>query len=175
MSTSSTTAAPLTASAPLPTKRRLGYPVAITAQLLMLAGSSAISPFYSVLAESIGFDAFTLTAIYAIYAAMLLVTLLTLGSISDRVGRRPVIIIGFIALGISMVLIWSASSVGMLLLARALQGAATGLMTSALSASILDFAHPERRASAALWNSVSPSFGLAIGALGAGLSLIVLA
>ncbi|MHB1490314.1 MAG: MFS transporter [Cellulomonas sp.] len=79
-----------------------------------------------------------ITAVFAIYAVALLLALLTLGSLSDHVGRKPVII-GSIALPIaSMVVFIYATDVDALFLARALQGVATGAVTTALAAGLTD-------------------------------------
>ena len=62
----------------------------------MMAGASAPSPFYPVLAQRLGFDAIVITSVFAVYALALLLTLLAAGSLSDHVGRRPVIIAGLV-------------------------------------------------------------------------------
>lgn len=152
---------------------RLGFPLAIVAQILMMVGASAPSPFYPVLAQQIGFDAIIISAVFAVYAVVLLLALLTAGSLSDHIGRRPVAIGGFLLLAASMVLFWHADTVATLFLARILQGAASGLLIAALSATVLDFAPAERPRAAGLWNSLSPGIGLALGALVSGVMLDV--
>lgn len=162
------------ASAALPVRSartRFGFALGIVAQILMMAGASAPSPFYPVLAQHLGFDAIVITAVFAVYALALLLTLLSAGSLSDHVGRRPVIIAGLVLLAASMVLFGNAGSVTLLVLARILQGIASGLLISALSATVLDLAPPARPGAAALWNALSPGIGLASGALIAALAL----
>lgn len=154
-------------------RRSFGFVVAIVAQIVMMAGASAPSPFYPVLARDIGFDASVISAVFAVYAVALLLTLLTAGSISDHIGRRPVAIAGLLLLAGSMLLFWHADAVAVLFLARILQGVASGLLISALSATVLDFAPAGRPAAAALWNALSPGIGLALGALASGMTLDV--
>ncbi|WP_433675045.1 MFS transporter [Microbacterium gorillae] len=161
----------VTADAALSQRRRFGFALAIVAQIVMMFAASAPSPFYPVLAQQIGFDASVISAVFAVYAVILLLTLLTAGSLSDHVGRRPVAITGFLLLAASMVLFWHAETVLLLILARALQGAASGLLISALSAAALDLAPAGRPGIAALWNSLSPGIGLASGALVSGIVL----
>lgn len=146
-------------------RSRLGFPLAVAAQILMAVGASAPSPFYPVLAHDIGFDAIVISAVFAVYAGSLLLTLLTAGSLSDHIGRRPVVVAGFVLLAGSMLLFWHADAVAVLFLARILQGVASGLLLSALSATALDFAPGGRAGVAALWNALSPGIGLALGAL----------
>ncbi|WP_435748764.1 MFS transporter [Microbacterium sp. PMB16] len=158
---------------PGPTARRIrfGFVLAIVAQIAMMIAASAPSPFYPVLAQDIGFDAIVIAAVFAVYAIVLLLTLLTAGSLSDHIGRRPVAIVGFLLLAASTFLFWHADAVALLFLARILQGFATGLLISALSAAVLDLAPGGRARTAALWNALSPGIGLAVGALLSGVIL----
>lgn len=154
-----------------PRRARFGFILAIVAQIAMMMGASAPSPFYPVLAKDIGFDAIVIAAVFAVYAVALLLTLLTAGSLSDHIGRRPVAIFAFLLLAASMFLFWHADAVVLLFLARILQGVASGLLISALSAAVLDLAPGGRTRTAALWNALSPGIGLATGALLSGVIL----
>ncbi len=164
------------AAAPIPrtTRARFGFALAVVAQILMMTGTSAPSPFYPVLAEQIGFAPIVITAVFAVYAIALLLTLLTAGSLSDHVGRRPVAIVGLVLLAGSMLLFSHADSVALLFMARIIQGIASGLLLSALSAAVLDLAHPARPSTAALWNALAPGIGLATGALLSGAALDIM-
>lgn len=151
--------------------RTPGFVLAIAAVLAMMVGASAPSPFYPVLQQELGFSATTSTTIFAVYAVALLLTLLVTGSSSDHIGRRPVISAGFVVLALSMIAFWHADSVTVLVIARIVQGAAAGLLMSALSAAVVDLEPRNRPGSAAMLNSVSPLAGLASGALVAGILL----
>jgi hypothetical protein len=155
----------------LPARAIAGFRVALAGNAIMMAGASAPSPFYPSLQQEIGFSAAMLTAIFAIYTVALLVALLITGSLSDHIGRRPAISGGFALLAISLILFWQANSLSGLMVARILQGIAAGMLLSALSAAVVDFEPKERPGSAAIWNSVVPLGGLAVGALAAGLML----
>ncbi len=148
--------------------RTPAFALAVTAVVAMMVGASAPSPFYPVLQQEIGFSAATMTAIFAVYAVALLVTLLVAGSLSDHLGRRPVISAGFVVLAASMVAFWHADTVTVLVAARVVQGVAAGLLMSSLSAAVVDLEPPRRPGSAATLNSVSPLAGLALGAVAAG-------
>ncbi|MET1038107.1 MAG: MFS transporter [Aeromicrobium sp.] len=165
MSVSATTAPPAANT------RTWAFALAIAAVLALMIGASAPSPFYPVLQQELGFSAATMTGIFAVYAVALLLTLLVSGSISDHLGRRPVISAGFVVLAVSMVAFWHADSVSLLFVARIVQGAAAGLLMSSLSAAVVDLEPPSRPGSAASLNSISPLGGLAAGALLAGVLL----
>jgi len=156
----------LPAVAPAP--RRLSRTAALwlNASILVtyLAASTAPSPLYALYREAWGFSALTLTLVFSTYAFALLAALLFTGALSDHLGRRQVILVA-LGLEIASILVFRhADSVAWLFVARAAQGLATGIATSALSAGMLDI-HRER---GSLLNSVSPLVGMGIGALGAG-------
>ena len=68
------------------------------------------------------FSATTLTAVYAVYVLVLLVAVLIFGSLSDHVGRRPVIAAGRVVNALACALFLLAGGVGALFVARGLQG-----------------------------------------------------
>ena len=130
--------------------------------LTFLAASSAPTPLYRVYQARWAFSSGMLTVIFGVYAVCLLLALLTVGSLSDHVGRRPVIL-GAIALDVVAMLVFStADGVGLLIAARMVQGIATGAATGALAAAILDAERPH----GPIVNSVAPVAGLAVGGLG---------
>ncbi|NNG40055.1 MFS transporter [Flexivirga sp. ID2601S] len=132
----------------------------------MMAAAAAPSPLYPIYQQLWGFSSFTLTVIFAVYVVALLATLLTVGSLPDHVGRRPILIAGMVLLGVGMLLFVHASGTGTLLLARIVQGVATGAMTGAVSALIVDLAPSPQRGS--MVSSGAPTFGLGFGAALAG-------
>jgi MFS family permease len=136
---------------------------------LVLFAAAAPSPLYVVYQARWHFSALVLTLVFAVYVLALLATLVCAGSLSDRVGRRPVLLVALGVLAAGMAVFGAARSVGWLLAGRALQGAATGLATSALSAALIDLQPPDRPRLGALVSSAAPLLGLAAGALGTGL------
>jgi len=152
-----------------PARQRTGFGIMLAGVTVMMAGASAPSPFYPVLQERLGFSALTLTLIFAVYALALLATLLVAGSLSDHLGRRPVLSAGFVLLAIAVLGFWQAGTTAMLIWARVLQGIASALLLSTLSAAVVDLEPADRPGTAAIWNSVLPLCGLALGAPLAGL------
>jgi hypothetical protein len=130
--------------------------------LCFFAASSAPTPLYHLYQQAWGFSSVLLTVIFAVYALSLLATLLVFGSLSDYLGRRPVIWIGLLLEIVSMLLFIAATDVTWLIAARVLQGVATGIATSALGAAMLDSDAQQ----GPLLNSITPMFGMALGALG---------
>lgn len=140
--------------------------IAITT-VAMMFGAAAPSPLYPVYQKLWGFSSFTLTVIFAVYVIALLAGLLTVGSLSDHVGRKPVLFGGLTVLTASMFMFAFADDVPMLIAARVLQGIAAGAITGTLSAALVDLQPTPRAGSIA--SSASPPGGLALGAIGAGI------
>ncbi|MGH7947587.1 MAG: MFS transporter, partial [Opitutaceae bacterium] len=104
-----------------------------------------------------------------IYGFLLAGSLVTMGTIGDRIGRRRLLLIGAVAFGIASVLTAYSTSAAMLIATRALLGvAAATLAPSTLSLIRHMFADPRQRTFAiAVWVT-SFSAGAAIGPLTGG-------
>ncbi len=133
--------------------------------LSFLAASTAPTPLYHLYQEQMQFSPATLALIFAVYALSLLAALLTVGSLSDYLGRKPVIFTAVLLNILAMLLFIYADSVPWLISARVLQGFATGMATAVLSATLLD----TDRQQGPLVNSVAPLLGMALGGMGCGL------
>jgi MFS family permease len=151
---------------------RLSLPIAFgaTSAILVLfaAAASAPSPLYVVYQKEWGFSATTLTVVFAVYVFGLIGSLLTVGALSDHVGRRPVLGAAIALEAVAFVLFLIADDVTVLLVARVAQGIATGAAFSTLGAMLVDLNPPHAPGRAGLVNSVAPISGLALGALGCG-------
>jgi hypothetical protein len=131
--------------------------------MLIAASSSAVTPLYRLYQASMHLTPFWITIVFASYVASLLTALLTVGGLSDYVGRRPVILAALLLNAAAMLLFAEARDVGQLILARAVQGLCVGVGTTAFGAAILD----TNRARGPLLNSVTAFLGMTAGALGA--------
>jgi predicted MFS family arabinose efflux permease len=132
---------------------------------LSLAAASAPAPLYGVYQAQFRFSAATLTAIFAVYAFVVLITLLVFGSLSDYLGRRPVIIATLVVNIGACALFLTAQGVGLLFAGRVLQGIAVGAATGALGAALIDL-QADGSGLAPVVNTGATIFGLAAGALG---------
>ncbi|MDR6972771.1 MFS transporter [Leifsonia shinshuensis] len=141
--------------------------VSIVFAAFFLAGG-APTPLLSLRQEQWGFSAGILTIAFSVYAVALLVALLVGGSLSDHTGRRPVLLASLGGELVSMVVFLVAPSIGWVIAARALQGLATGLATSAFNASIAEHAPAHLKKLAGGLAGASVAGGLGLGALLAG-------
>ena len=126
--------------------------------LTFLAASSVPSPLYSEYRAGWGFSPLA-PVVFGSYALALLLVLLVFGALSDYRDRREVVLGALVLEIVSVLLFWSADSVGWLLAARILQGAATAIATSALGAGLVAL-HRER---GSLIKSIAPMIGLGMG------------
>ncbi len=123
--------------------------------VLLFFVAAAPSPLYGVYQAEWRFSATTLTEVFAVYALLLLVTLLVFGSVSDYLGRRRVILAGLAMTAGACGLFLAAHGVGLLFAARALNGAA-----------LIDL-QPEGSRLAPVLTTAASLLGLAVGGLGA--------
>lgn len=135
---------------------------AVTAAMTFAASGAAPTPLYHHYQLAFGLTAFMVTIIFAAYVLCLLAALLTVGSVSDYIGRRPAILSALILNVVAMIMFMAADSAVALVAARAVQGFATGLATAALGAAILD----TDRSRGPVLNSITALFGLSAGTLG---------
>jgi MFS family permease len=154
-----------------PARKRRHLPRGVAFYLLasiivgFLAASAAPTPLYSVYAGEWGFSPITTTVVFGIYALAVLAGLLTVGSVSDHIGRRPVLLVAIAVQAITMWIYATADGVPQLFVARVVQGLATGAAAGAVGAGLLDL----DKAKGAVANAVAPLSGTAIGSVVSGL------
>jgi predicted MFS family arabinose efflux permease len=149
--------------------RRLPPKVAFSLQASLvvsfLAASSAPTPLYAVYQASWGFSPITTTVIFGVYALAVLAALLTVGKLSDHVGRRPVLITAIAMQAVTMLVFTNASGVAELMLGRVIQGLATGAAVGAIGAGLLDL----DKAKGTITNAIAPMLGTGTGGIVSGL------
>jgi predicted MFS family arabinose efflux permease len=127
----------------------------------LLASSAAPTPLYAIYQAQWHFTPITTTVVFGVYAVAVLVSLLTLGKLSDHVGRRPVLLTAIIVHAGSLVIFATATGVPALLTARVVQGLSTGAALGAIGAAMLDM----DRDLGTFANAVAPGMGTASGAI----------
>ena len=141
------------------------FALQVSLVVFFLAASAAPTPLYALYQAHWGFSPITTTVVFGIYAVAVLAALLTVGSLSDHVGRRPVLLAALAGQAAAMVVFATAAGVPELLAARVIQGLATGAAAGAVGAGLLDL----HRTRGTIANAVAPITGTATGALGSGL------
>src|SRR5438445_4402734 len=111
----------------------------------------------SMLGGAIAEASFVFGLLVSIYAVMQFLCAPVLGALSDRFGRRPVILLALVGLGFDYVLLSVAPSIWWLVLGRIVAGAFGATFTPA-GAYIADVSPPEKRA--ANFGLIGVAFGL---------------
>jgi predicted MFS family arabinose efflux permease len=134
-----------------------------------LVGSANLAaPLYAGYAQRFGFSSVVLTLIFATYTLVLVPSLLVFGQLSDRLGRRPVVV-GAMGVGIvGLVLFSVADSVAWLFAARIAQGFAVAMITGAGTAALVEIEPHGDARRAALVATVALTCGTGTGPLVAG-------
>ncbi len=118
-------------------------------------------PFY---ATSLGATATMIGLLVAIFAAAQLLSSPIWGRLSDRYGRRPMLIAGLLISAVSFGLFGFANSIWMLFVFRFVQGVGGGTV-GVVQAYVSDAVPPEERAKALGWITAATSAGVMIGPL----------
>src|SRR5207302_7629976 len=122
-----------------------------------LIGFGIIIPLLPFYAESFGATPLVIGLLFAVFSVCQLVAAPALGDISDRYGRRPVLIFSLAGTVLSFVMLALAHTVTMLFLARAVDGLSGGNISTA-RAYVADVTAPGDRARA--YGLIGAAFGL---------------
>lgn len=110
-----------------------------------------VAPILPEIGRVLAVGEFRLGLVGTAYAVTLTLFALITGPISDRVGRRKILLYGSGFLSLAMLLHWFADNYAMLLTVRAVAGAAGGVLSGSIIAYVGDYFPYERRGWAAGW------------------------
>ncbi|MEO8908815.1 MAG: MFS transporter [Gemmatimonadaceae bacterium] len=136
--------------------------VLIITNFVDMVGLLMIIPLMPFYAREMGGGALIVAVLMASFTAAQLLSAPWWGRFSDRVGRRPVLLVGLTASAIAYVVFAYASSIWLLLLSRVVQGAGGGTV-GVIQAYVADSVEPDSRAKALGWLSAATNVGVAIG------------
>jgi MFS family permease len=149
--------------------RRTAFAATAYAFAVTMLGTTLPTPLYSLYRVRFGISELMITVIFASYAAGVIATLLLVGRLSDEIGRRPVLAPGIALSALSAVVFLLAQGLAPLLIGRVLSGLSAGIFTGTATATLLDFAPPERPGRGTLVATGANMLGLGCGPLLAGL------
>ena len=135
---------------------------------VMFMGSTIVTPLYSLYAKQFGFSPIVLTLIYAAYVIGNLVSLFFFGGVSDRAGRRRIVLRAMGLAALSTCIYFFAANTSWLFVARVLSGFSIGLAAGTGTAWIAELDAQDRTRATVV--AVASNFaGLAVGPLISGL------
>jgi MFS family permease len=147
---------------------RTSFWAVVAAQVLLLAASNFPTPLFPIYERQYGFSSGMVTLLFGVYVVALIPSMLTLGRLTDRIGRRPSLVAGIAITAVSSLAFASARNVGWLFAGEVLYGIAGGLVMSSASVAIREL-HPKQNvASGALAATLAAAAGLTLGPLVSG-------
>lgn len=152
-------------------RHRIVQVCVVTAALLVITLSVNLeAPLYKTYAQAAGFGEGLVAVTFAAYVAGLVPVLILLGGISDRLGRKPVMLLSLVTILAANLLILFEPTMPMLINVRLLQGVGVGLSLGASAAYIVEIL--EDNSSVASITGVVTTVGLGGGSLLTGASLL---
>ena len=134
-----------------------GYWTIWTTVALDLVGFGIVVPILGRYAERFGANGVQVGLMFATFSIAQMVFAPVLGRISDRVGRKPVIVFSLIGTAVGSVVTGAAGALWVLFLGRALDGA-SGASVAVAQGAVADIAPPEQRAK--LMGMMGAAFGV---------------
>lgn len=131
--------------------------------VLFAIGTSLITPLIPIYQDRLGFNDTVVTLFLGCYVVGLVPSMLTLGQVSDRIGRRPVLLGALVTLASAQLILITEPPLWGVLGARGIQGVATGAFFGTCTAFLVDAAPPTRRMFASVLGSISVRLGLGLG------------
>ena len=136
---------------------RFAFPTLFLVVFIDLVGFGIVIPLVPFFAERLGARPELITLIIALHALCQAVAMPVWGALSDRRGRRPVLLVSMIGHAGSYLMMGFADSLWMLALARIISGVTAANLSTAY-AYIADITGPDERAGA--MGKISAAFGL---------------
>ncbi|MFT9846529.1 MFS transporter [Aneurinibacillus sp. REN35] len=126
-------------------ENKKALPVLFAVMFLVMVGFGIIIPVLPFFAEQVGATPAQLGWLMAVYSLMQLLFAPMWGSISDRIGRKPVMLIGITGLSLSFFLFAFSDELWMLFAARILAGFLSSANMPTTMAYVADITTPEDR------------------------------
>lgn len=126
-------------------KNKGTLPILFLVMFLVMVGFGIIIPVLPFYAENLGASAFELGLLMAVYSLMQLLFAPMWGRISDRVGRKPIILTGVFGLAISFFLMAISTNLWMLFVARIIGGLLSSANMPTVMAYVADITTEEDR------------------------------
>ena len=143
---------------------------ATIALLIFTMGTSIVTPLLPLYQSDFHLTNGQVTLLFATYTLTVVPTMLVMGGVSDRVGRKKVMAPAMVSITLAAIVLGWASNVEMLFAGRVLQGLAIGSFLGVGTAFIVDHARPGEKA----WSAVVAGLAFRLGfGLGPGMAGVI--
>jgi MFS family permease len=146
-----------------------GFALAVFAFFVAMVGTTLPTPLYPLFEQRYSFGALLVTVIFAIYAFGVIAGLILFGNLSDRLGRKPLLLSGLALSAVSALLFLLAGSLAPIYAGRIVSGLSAGIFTGTATAYVIDLAPDGRRRLASFVAVFANLGGLGTGTLLSGL------
>jgi MFS family permease len=146
-----------------------GFLLAVAAFFVAMVGTTLPTPLYPLFEQRYSFGPLLVTVIFAIYAFGVIAGLILFGNLSDRIGRKPVLLLGLVLSAASALLFLLAGSLAPIYAGRVVSGLSAGIFTGTATAYVIDLAPGGRRRLASFVAVFANLGGLGTGTLLSGL------
>jgi MFS family permease len=146
-----------------------GFVLAVCSFFVAMLGTTLPTPLYPLFEQRYRFGPLLVTVIFGIYAFGVIGGLILFGNLSDRLGRKPVLLLGLVLSGASALLFLLAGSLPPVYAGRIVSGLSAGIFTGTATAYVIDLAPAGRRRLASAVAVFANLGGLGAGTLLSGL------
>ena len=136
---------------------------ATIALLIFTMGTSIVTPLFPLYQQDFNLTDGQVTLLFAAYTLTVVPTMLVMGGVSDRIGRRKVMLPAMVCITAASLVMAFATNVEMLFLGRILQGLAIGSFLGVGTAFIVDHARIGEKAWAAIVAGLAFRLGFGLG------------
>ncbi len=136
---------------------------ALIGLFVLTMGTSTLTPLLPVYKEHFGISTATATLLFVTYTVTVVPTMLIAGNLSDRLGRKRLLLPALVTMTLASLLFAFAESVPLLFAGRVLQGLAIGGFLGVGTAFVVDHARAESKALAAAFAGVFFRLGFGLG------------
>lgn len=144
---------------------RHGFFILLLTMFLTVAGFGIVLPVLPYFAQDLGASSLEMGLMVSLYALAQFLFAPVWGSLSDRIGRKPVLILGMTGFGLSFIAMAFVHSVAVLILVRFLGGMLSSSTFPSAQALVADLTPPERRGSSLALMGGSSNLGFVLGPL----------
>ncbi|GAU68339.1 putative drug transporter [Streptomyces sp. NBRC 110611] len=142
----------------------------ILISVVAIMGHTALpTPIYAIYSREFGLTTLQVTEVYAIYALGVIAALVLFNSLSNTIGRRPLLMIGLVCSIASNIVFLNATSIAGLFAARSLTGLAAGLFMGTATVAAVEVAPASIAKNSAVWATAANILGLGVGPVAGGL------
>lgn len=137
--------------------------LAFIGMVVFTMGTSIVTPLFPLYKDEFALSNGTVTLLFATYTATVVPTMLVAGNLSDRFGRKWLILPGMAVIAGASLVFALTTSLPALFIGRVMQGIAIGMFLGVGTAFVVDHARAEKKAAAAQIAGMGFRLGFGLG------------